>query len=131
MPSVQSPLPVQGSSGSQVPAKLHSGPAVPGPVWHSASTLHLAQISMATSQMGVAGVSAHPPAAVQSTHVCVEVSHLSFLPEQPESSTQPTHVAVVGSHWFDPAQPVSSFGSQSAQRPFRDPVEAQAPACFA
>ena len=91
----------------------------------------MAHVSVATSQMGVAGVSAHPPAAVQSTQVCVEVSHLSFLPEQPESSTQPTQVAVVGSHWFDPEQPVSSLGSQSAQRPLREPVEAQAPACFA
>jgi hypothetical protein len=81
--------------------------------------------------MGVAGVSAHPPVGVQSTQVFVEVSHLSFLPEQPESSTQPTQVAVDGSHWFDPVQPALFFGSQSAQRPFREPVEAQAPACFA
>ena len=131
MPSVQSPLPVQGSSGLQVPAKLQRGPAVPAPAWHSASTVHLSHCSAATLQMGVAGVSAQPPAAVQSTHVCVEVSHLSFLPEQPESSTQPTQVAVAGSHWFDPEHPVSSFGSQSAQRPLRDPPEAQAPACFA
>jgi len=84
------------------------------------------------SQMGVLGTSEQPPVAVQSTHLWAVVSHLSFLPEHPESSTQSTHVAVVGSHWFSPpVQPVLSAGSQSEQRPWRVPVDAQAPACFA
>ena len=123
-PSVQSPAPVQSASAPQAPVEPQSGPAAPGAAAHSASVSQMRHVFV--SQTGVAGTSWQPPVAVQSTHLFADASHLSFLPEHPESSTQSTQVAVVGSHWFSPPepQPALAAGSQSAQRPLRAPVVA-------
>ncbi len=96
MPSVQSPLLPHEESGPHSPVRPHSGPAVPGNTLHSASAWQAMQLFI--SQIGVDGVSEQPPLGVQSTHLFVVVSHLSFLPEHAASLTQSTHAADVGSH---------------------------------
>jgi hypothetical protein len=125
-PSVQSAAPAQPVSAAHAPLVPQRGPAASSEPAHSASFTQPRQAL--ASQTGIVGSSVQPPpATVQSTHFFVVVLHLFLMPLQPELSTQSTHAAVAGSHWFEPVQPPPvPAGSHTAHLPLSAPLRAQA-----